>query len=609
MTEARIEHAGAPLADGRVLVSGGLTPTQYLASAEIFDPAAGAWTAVAPMTVPRAKHTATLLDAPVCETASPPGWCGQILVAGGINVGTAEVFDPLLGSWTPVGSMAGPRASHTATPLTDGRVLVVGGSANGSLPALATAEIYDPYTATWSATGSLNVRRLNHTATVLGDGRVLAAGGIDALDGSEDPRPGSEPILQNDRAPLRSAEIWDSATGAWTQAPAQAQGRELHTANLLGDGNVLVAGGDDLNSRITGDSGPLGARPFVELFDAPAGPWEDLNSRWLNDGRSSHTTTSLPDGRLLAAAGNVQGVPGPSAEVYDPATGRWGYTGPLQSPRAGQLAFLLLGPGCSARCGQVLVAGGKTATAQRVASAELYDPAAPTFPGGVKGLAAQVESHSRLKLSFEAAGAISGYRPPASRYVVKQSQEAIDDAADFGAAQALCGGVCAFEPAQVGDTLRLTLTGLKPETRYYYAVQALDGDNHAGPISASVSASTDKDTIAPGRVKKLAAKALSAKKIRLRFGAAGSDGDESPPARLYEVRVASRPIKTAQRFRQADNLCRPFCRFGPSRVGARLSLIVKRLQPATRYHFAIRARDDSGNVGPRARFGGTSTRP
>src|SRR5207247_11403829 len=88
---------------------------------------------------------------------------------------SAERYGPGTGNWTPPGSLNVRRWDHTATLLSDGRVLVAGGQSAGS--ALADAEIYDPSTGTWTVTGDLNDARGLHKATLLSDGRVLAVGG------------------------------------------------------------------------------------------------------------------------------------------------------------------------------------------------------------------------------------------------------------------------------------------------------------------------------------------------------------------------------------------------------------------------------------------------
>jgi hypothetical protein len=132
--------------------------------------------------------------------------------------------------WTFTGSLNTGREYHTATSLTDGRVLVAGGGIAAAPqtyphPYTNSAELYDPATGTWTVTGSLHVPRLRHTATLLRDGRVLVAGG------------------QGLGTYLAEAEIYDPAAGTWTVTGSLNNARGLQTATLFSDGIVLVAGG------------------------------------------------------------------------------------------------------------------------------------------------------------------------------------------------------------------------------------------------------------------------------------------------------------------------------------------------------------------------------
>jgi N-acetylneuraminic acid mutarotase len=185
MTTARDSHTATLLPNGTVLVAGGENAVpqpapfppiyQYLAGAETYDPAAGTWTITGSMTTERIGHTAALLPN------------GTVLVAGGQSdvaifntVASAEIYDPRTGTWTATGSMATARAMHTATLLPNGTVLVTGGESDTpSSSSLASAEIYDPMTGTWTAAGSMITARTNHTATLLPNGTVLATGGYD----------------------------------------------------------------------------------------------------------------------------------------------------------------------------------------------------------------------------------------------------------------------------------------------------------------------------------------------------------------------------------------------------------------------------------------------
>jgi N-acetylneuraminic acid mutarotase len=108
-----------------------------------------------------------------------------VLVTGGDNYGvlnTAELYDPSIGTWTNTGRMVNARYQHTASELTKGKVLVIGGSHANS------AELYDPSAGTWTTTGSMNNARIEHTASVLINGTVLVAGGtrgMKAFEGAE----------------------------------------------------------------------------------------------------------------------------------------------------------------------------------------------------------------------------------------------------------------------------------------------------------------------------------------------------------------------------------------------------------------------------------------
>jgi len=124
MNVARSDHTATLLANGQVLVTGGLNANGYLASAELYDPAKGKWTLTDSMTVPRDGHDAVLLQN------------GQVLVAGGINstlpmcgtLASAELYDPSNGTWTPTGGMTTGRYSFTLTLLPNGEVLAAGGA-------------------------------------------------------------------------------------------------------------------------------------------------------------------------------------------------------------------------------------------------------------------------------------------------------------------------------------------------------------------------------------------------------------------------------------------------------------------------------------------------
>ncbi len=175
MSTPRRLHTAALLADGRVLVVGGVGRDLIpLASAEVYDPPTDRWTRVDPMSEPRIFHTLSILAD------------GRALVVGGsphpLSSSGVELFDPTDGTWRSAAPLPDTRHSHTATIMRDGRVLIAGGVGPGDPPGtgefLATALIYDPAADSWKPTDAMSVPRVEHTATLLDDGRVLVTGGL-----------------------------------------------------------------------------------------------------------------------------------------------------------------------------------------------------------------------------------------------------------------------------------------------------------------------------------------------------------------------------------------------------------------------------------------------
>jgi hypothetical protein len=275
-------------------------------------------------------HTATLLGD------------GRVLVVGGSAnpdaQTAAELFDPGTERWTATGSMAEARDAYTATLLLDGKVLVAGGYSGDPL---ASAEVYDPSSGRWTATGSMNRGRGGHTATLLPDGRVLVVGGT------------TEAILMEGGPRSAAAELYDPSSGKWTATASMGEARTSFSATLLRDGRVLVAGGD-------------GGFQAAELYDPSSERWAATGS--MADGRIGHSATLLADGKVLVAGGCACSEPGAwaSAELYHPSSGKWTATGSMGTARIGHAAATLLPDG------RVLVAGGDPSGGP--ATAELYDP-------------------------------------------------------------------------------------------------------------------------------------------------------------------------------------------------------------------------------------------
>jgi hypothetical protein len=277
------------------------------------------------MGVERDSHTATLLAN------------GKVLVAGGEDadgspLNTAEVYDPATGTFSDTGSMSAARFAHTATLLANGKVLVTGGF--GATALLASAELYDPGSGTFSATGNLNRARYSHTATLLGNGMVLIIGGDNASSN-----------------PIADAELYDPTLGPGTfsLSATLAAARSMHTATLLPNGTVLVAGGKGLSGVLL---------TSAELF---AGNSFSPTTGSLAIARRSHTAT-LTDGKVLITGGSAFA----GAESYDPGTGQFLPAGSMAAtPRFNHTATLL-------NDGTTLVAGGVDGSFNAFADAELH---------------------------------------------------------------------------------------------------------------------------------------------------------------------------------------------------------------------------------------------
>ena len=308
----RSGHAATLLGDGSVLVVSGSGPDGALASAERYDPATGTWRVVASPAVARDDQTATLL------------FDGKVLVVGGSE--RPEIYDPVADTWTTIARTSVSHFNHTATRLANGKVLVVGGTID--LSRTSVAELYDPATGQWAAAGNPQWSRIGHTATLLANGTVLVAGGISNLD-----------YGYYDLPDAQEAEIYDPATNSWREVGAALRTND-HTATLLANGNVLIAGGED---------------PFTDrralLFDPVSETWTEHGS--LNSARLNHTATLLTSGQVLfAGSGALKGTQVSTAvETYDPGTGRFTSTSPLGVGRQSHTATLLAN-------GNVLVAGG-----------------------------------------------------------------------------------------------------------------------------------------------------------------------------------------------------------------------------------------------------------
>jgi len=334
-------HTATLLADGRLLVAGGVKSNGGTAAADLFDSATLTWSSAPPMGTMRSSHTATLLAD------------GRVLVAGGSTVSTsasqgyvnnasAEIYDPVANSWTATPPMSVARSHHTATRLADGKVLVIGGE-NAFYGVEATAELYDPATNTWSFPRAQPLAaRSQHTATLLASGKVLVAGGFDIVAGALVPLSSAElydPVLVTTTTVDGNGIAHIDTTGQDFTATAPMSGtHQGHSATRLPDGRVVVVGGGSTQT---------------EVYDPAAATWTTQSATAAT--HTSHGAVRLNDGRVLVVGGTQFAQPG--AELFDPATGQWTAASQMLVARSNPTATLLP-DGSVLACGGALDSAG-----------------------------------------------------------------------------------------------------------------------------------------------------------------------------------------------------------------------------------------------------------
>lgn len=284
----------AELSEDRILIIGGVTGLQRNLTAIIFDATNDTWIDAGQMQIGRRDFQATVLKD------------GRVLVTGGSNSDEfpeahAEIYDPVTNTWSGAGDMHEARYKHTATLLLDGRVLVAGGSTKEDYA--TKSEIYDPVTNAWSIAPRMNFRRFDAKAVLLKNGTVLVAGG----DG--------ETFLEKNRI-VESTEVYDPLTNQWTTKGSMSNERVRYLLLLLNDGRVMAYGGHHSSKYNTGMRF-LERQSSFDIYNPIIGNW--TNPQVSKIARAAHSANVLPDGRVLLAGGRTflnRGIS--DVEFYNP---------------------------------------------------------------------------------------------------------------------------------------------------------------------------------------------------------------------------------------------------------------------------------------------------
>jgi len=327
---------------------------------------------------------------------------GRVLLAGGAGASLelCEVYDPWRQEFSDVAPLNQGRAGHTVTKLSDGTVLVVGGS-DFSLVALTSAEVYDPVADTWTTVGPLATQRAGHTASLLPSGHVLVAGGSTDLSD----------VVAGATSALKTTEIYDPATQLFSTGPNLARPHTVHAAVTLASGDVLIASGGSFTT-ILGIKIPEITNK-AQVFSAGGGTFSGEVT--MKAGRVYPGAAMLADGRVLLAGGIGGTITSltnlASAELYDPGTNTFAFTaGSLGTARSATTMLLL------PQSHEILVAGGATGTSITTPiptdACERFDPTTGTFLaatslGVARAAAGGVLLENELVAVFGGVGAIA----------------------------------------------------------------------------------------------------------------------------------------------------------------------------------------------------------
>jgi uncharacterized repeat protein (TIGR01451 family) len=298
---------------------------------------------------------------------SGPASAGSSIVTPMIS--TYPLTVTLTGSGTVSGTTTGSPASISYPA--SGSISISAGATAGLIPSAASGFVFVAWTGCDSVSGTTCSVAMDNSKLVAAEFAAVTTTTVGNLAGGRGQHTAT--LLANGRVliagggdgpPIGMLEIYDPATGATLPAGSLLTPRRSHTATTLVDGKVLLAGG--FGQEITGFTIVNSA----ELYDPATGTISAVGS--MSTTRMAHTATRLANGKVLIIGGNIYGgVYTPSAELYDPPTGTFSPTGSLVDSRGYHTATLLAD-------GRVLVTGGQNASTTH-SSAEIYDPVTGLF--------------------------------------------------------------------------------------------------------------------------------------------------------------------------------------------------------------------------------------
>lgn len=254
-----------------------------------------------------------------------------ILVAGVVSLFSTATYAN--NTWSLLGDLNTPRNDHSSTTLTNGQVLVTGGTSDSVV--LKSSEILDTSTSIWSIESNMNQSRQNHAAILLDDGRVLVAGG------------------QSDVSELSSVEIFNPLSRSWSIVSSMSTPRVGALITKLQDGRILISSGR-YNGVLLNSA---------EIYNPASNTWSSTGTM-ISDATHTNAAILLNDGRVfikgdagytngpdVATSAQAPETPVKLPQTFNPAQNSWSAISPMNTPKRGGTAIKL-------NDGTVLAVGG-----------------------------------------------------------------------------------------------------------------------------------------------------------------------------------------------------------------------------------------------------------